>query len=47
MDSRLKVDQDVEVKIEGSVVKTETRSNQDGTVDRVYIIKPTKVEIFE
>jgi hypothetical protein len=35
----LEMDQDVEVVIKGAVVKVEDKSNQNGTIDRVYIIK--------
>ena len=47
IDQRLRVDQELEVKIVCSVVKTETKSKQDGSVDRVYVCKPTAVEVFQ
>lgn len=41
----LKMDQDVEVIIKGSVVKIEEGSNQDGTVDRKFILKSIQADV--
>ena len=37
---QLELGDDVVVALKGSVVKTETRDNQDGSVDITYIVKP-------
>lgn len=39
----LEMDSDVMFVIKGAVVKTEDKSNQDGTVDRIYTVKMTEV----
>jgi hypothetical protein len=35
----LQMDQEVILKVEGQVVKIEDETNNDGTVNRIYIIK--------
>lgn len=40
-----KMDEDVSLIVEGSVVKIEEKSRQDGTFDRVVVIKPIIVSI--
>ena len=37
---KLAIDEDVRIVIEGQVVKTETLSNQDGSVNLVFAVKP-------
>jgi len=39
IDRDLPMDQDIILTVRGSVVKYEDSSNQDGTVDRTYILK--------
>jgi predicted Zn-dependent protease len=36
---------DVVAQVEGSVIKIEEKDNQDGTKDRIFIIKQISVEI--
>lgn len=36
---------DVTAEIQGSVVKIEEKDNQDGTKDRIFIVKQISVEI--
>ena len=43
---QLEIDQDVRLVIEGQVVKVETLSNQDGSVNLCYVVKPTKVDVI-
>ena len=45
IDKALKIDKDVILTIEGNVTKTEDKSNQDGTVDRVYTVKGTIAKV--
>lgn len=40
----LEMDQDYQLIVEGQVVKTEDKSNNDGSVNRVYTIKGIIVE---
>ena len=42
---QLELGDDVVVALKGSVVKTETRDNQDGSVDITYIVKPFESEL--
>ena len=42
---QLEIDQDVRLVIEGQVVKVETLSNQDGSVNLCYVVKAISVEI--
>ena len=39
----LKLGEDVSLRVDGSVVKTETLDNQNGTADLVIVVKPTLV----
>lgn len=39
IDQELLMDQDIKLLVIGSIVKYEDASNQDGTVDRTYIVK--------
>ena len=40
------IDEDVELKIKASCVKIETGSNQDGSVDKTYVLKPLSIELI-
>lgn len=37
--NELKIDDEVTIVLTGDVTKTEDSSNQDGTVDRTYVVK--------
>ena len=39
----LELGKDVSLRVDGSVVKTETLDNQNGTADLVIVVKPTAV----
>jgi hypothetical protein len=41
------MDEDVELRVMGSVTKIEDKSNQDGTVNRIYHVKGVEVENYE
>ena len=41
----LEIDQDVRLVIEGQVVKVETLSNQDGSVNLCYVVKPLLIKL--
>ena len=41
------IDEDVRIVTEGRVVKTETLSNQDGSVNLVFVVKPTAANLEE
>lgn len=43
----LEIGADVTLTLHGSVVKTEDRDNQDGTVQRIYTVKGMIVELQE
>jgi hypothetical protein len=42
----LEIGQDVEVAIQGNVVKVEDTDNQDGTINRTYVIKSIVAEVI-
>ena len=44
-DKPLEIDAEVEFSGKGSVVKIETGSNQDGTVNECFVIKPYEINI--
>ena len=39
------VDDDVIVSLKGSIVKAEQRSNQDGTLNLIWTVKPTENQV--
>ena len=39
------VDDDVIVSLKGSIVKSETKSNQDGSVNLIWTVKPFENQI--
>lgn len=41
------MDEEVNLRINGDVVKVEDRSNQDGTYDRYIVVKPRFIEEWE
>jgi hypothetical protein len=41
------MDEDVELRVMGSVTKIEDKSNYDGTVNRIYHVKGVEVENYE
>lgn len=43
----LTMDEDVELRVKGSVVKIEDKSNQDGSVNRIYHVKGVEVEEYD
>ena len=45
VERELKLGDDVTIQVMGSVVKSEDRDNQDGTIDRVYHVKG--IEAYE
>lgn len=45
IDRELPIDQDITLLVTGSIVKYEDTSNQDGTVDRTYIVKGILAEL--
>ena len=45
IEKELQMGQDVEIAVIGNVVKSEDTDNQDGTVDRCYIVKAISVKI--
>lgn len=46
IEQELALDQDVIIRLEGSVVAVDERSNQDGSCDRYYKIKCVEAEIL-
>lgn len=44
---KLEIGQEVELRLSGEIVKTETLNNQNGTFDRKYIFKPFEGEVDE
>ena len=47
IEKTLELGNDVVIKIKGSVVSTQELDNQDGTINKVYTIKPYKAEIVD
>lgn len=47
VDQELSIDADIAVLIKGSIVKYEDSSNQDGTVNRTYILKGMVAEYIK
>ena len=45
VDRLFEIDDEVVVAIKGDVVKKEITSNQDGSVNLIYIIKPREIQI--
>lgn len=45
IDQKLILGEDVRLEIIGNTVKIETLDNQDGTVNKVYCVKPLEVKI--
>jgi hypothetical protein len=43
IEKELQMSQDIEIVVIGSVVKIEDTDNQDGTINRCYVIKPSSV----
>lgn len=44
IDKKLELEQDVEIKIKGSVVKVEDAGNNDGTKNRIFKVKLIEIE---
>jgi len=45
IDRQLELGEDLEIRLKGGIVKKEILDNQDGSVNVVYIIKPTEIEL--
>jgi len=45
--NELEMGKDYEITVRGSVVKSEDSDNQDGSIDRCFVIKPEIVVIKE
>ena len=44
---KLELGQDVQITLSGSIVKTEVRDNQDGSVNLVFVFKPHNAEVVQ
>lgn len=45
LEEGLTLGNDYELKVKGQVVKVEEHDNHDGTIDKIYVLKPELVEI--
>jgi hypothetical protein len=47
IDKQIELGEDVEFTMKANCVKIETFDNQDGTVNRLYVLKPLEIKLWK